>query len=97
MKDETSKPCPYVVATRGSGFNKTEEFCGKIPSEDSCYCPKHVLIIQDEREEIKRRSDRRIVARNLKTFKMEELAKSPLAAINPNFDEEGKRITGYER
>lgn len=98
MKDASTKnACLYVTGT--SKDRKTgaivEFFCKKIQAEDSVYCPRHLLMVQDYAPEYKRRAVKAQATRERKKALAEALEKSPLLAENPKFPQNSS--TGYER
>lgn len=86
--------CLWVVGTSSTGFGakKTTHkvFCNKLRDQDSVYCPKHKLFQAEEEQEKALFPLRMRAARQLKKARLEELANSPLAAINPRFDKPKK-------
>lgn len=84
--------CPYVVAIHKQtvGGLLVNERCGKIPADDSEYCPKHVLMKQEQEEKSASFPQRMKEAKELKKAKLAALAASPLA-VHPENE------TGYER
>jgi hypothetical protein len=94
--------CQYVVSTtkKWNKLKKTFDdvpiHCSKITAEHQEMCPKHILFVEDEAKEEQRKSENRRLNREFKKRQEIALKVSPLAAINPLFDDEGKRKTGYE-
>ena len=77
--------CLYEVV-KGTA-KKASEHCGKIQAEDSIYCPKHVLMVNDAALDYKRRSAKSAATRERKRLLKEALEVSPLRAENPAFNE----------
>lgn len=102
MKDASSRfGCLYVTGKGKAKNLKTgkmedvEYFCMKIQSEDSIYCPKHKVIVEDLGKAFKRRADKSAATRERKKLLKEALESSPLKAHNPKFDTVAE--TGYSR
>jgi hypothetical protein len=79
--------CPYVVSRHKRGRDIVFEYCHKLPEHGKLYCLKHQLIIDETPNEQARRRE---AQKKLKDYQKEQeavLAASPLAAINPLFDE----------
>lgn len=94
--------CRYITHHTKRWNKKTSRFddvlcyCHKLTAALEEFCPMHLLFLADEKEELKRKADARIVRRNLKAMNLETLKSSPLAAVNDKFTEDNKP-TGYER
>lgn len=99
LKEQQAKGgCPYVVAYHGyddGTGDKYAEFCNKIASRTSAYCPKHELLVNDIPNEAKRRMAHARNGKERKAMMRQMLETSPLAAMNPAFPE--NKPTGYER
>lgn len=96
--------CMYVLLTKKvwNGKKKVYEdsdvHCLKLTAENSVYCPKHALFIEDDGMETERRREKRSKDKQHRKEVADSLKTSPLAAINPSFDESGNRVSGaYSR
>lgn len=96
--------CVYKLSSKKvwNGKKRTYEdvdiHCLKLTAADSTYCPKHILFLEDEAKEKDRRLQKKILDKAYREAAAEDLRRSPLAAINPSFDEAGKRVAGtYSR
>jgi hypothetical protein len=86
--------CSFVVGLgrKKKGSAAPKLFCGKLRQEDAEFCPKHVLIHQDQLLDEERRIAAAKERRQAKQAEMAELAQSPLRADNPKFDEKSKPV-----
>jgi hypothetical protein len=82
------------VEEYGCTFKDEGGRCMKIAAEDSSYCPYHQLIHEDLAKEPRRRAEKRRRDRGYKAQQAEALKNSPLAAVNPDFNHDGERISG---
>lgn len=95
--------CQYVMSRTKEFNHKTKKWddvpirCGKLPGENDDHCPKHRLFVEDEKLEGERKRLARIDRKNNKKQRQEELATSPLAAVNEEFKEKKKAdwLQGY--
>lgn len=92
MKDISQKFACLFVIGKSKAFNPATKrvedadvFCSKIQSEDSVYCPKHVLITKEHEQEYKRRAAKAAITRDKKKILRDALEQSPLKAVNPKF------------
>lgn len=92
--------CNWIVgtSTRGVGPTKTVHhvFCNKLCEEGSSLCPKHTLFREDEAQEPLRQAQARVANRKFRQERLEALAASPLAAVNPRFDTKPKDHGGMD-
>lgn len=96
--------CMYKLSSKKVWNGKKKSYedvdihCLKLTGENSVYCPKHVLFLEDEAMEKDRRLQKKVLDKAHREAIAESLRRSPLASINPSFDESGKRISGaYSR
>ncbi len=71
--------------------------CGRIPAPASSYCPKHVLMAAEKAEEVVVKSGQAKERAEARKRQEEELQRSPLAAVNPEYGTRRKRVlqSGY--
>lgn len=68
--------------------------CGKIPATGSDLCPRCQLVAEHQAEAPARRAEKARLTLEARRAKDEELACSPLAALNPKFDKRVQRFDG---
>jgi len=73
-------------------YEDADIHCLKLTAADSVYCPKHVLFLEDEALEKDRRLKKKVLDKAHREAAAEALRRSPLAAVNPSFDDSGKRV-----
>ena len=77
--------CPGVAAAPGWQGNRNR--CGKIPADDSTLCPKCKHVAEYLAGEPARRAAKASLGRAYRQEQERLLATSPLAAVNPRFDD----------
>ena len=86
-------PCPWEMQherkkTKLAAY-RASTICGKLPDDNSVYCPKHKLMHDEEKNERSRWAERMRMAKQLKAEKKAYLESSPLRA-NYSMDESPK-------
>lgn len=66
-------------------------FCNKVRQEGFMLCPKHVLMTAERAHSDARRAEATARDRKRKQERLEALAGSPLAAVNPRYEPSGRR------
>jgi len=84
------EPCQWeLVAARVNlgdpKKSRPAQICGKLPSLDSPFCPKHKLMHDEAEAEKQRWSQRMQAAKDKKKLYADMLEHSPLRADNPQF------------
>jgi hypothetical protein len=85
MATSESFGCPYIIGRHKRGAT---EFCHRLPQLGKLYCPKHQLLIDEADNERERKRTARERLKMYRKAQEEVLAASPLAAVNPKFEEE---------
>jgi hypothetical protein len=98
----TQPGCTYITGTTQAWNRKKKAYetvnlhCNKMTAEAQTMCPKHILFVEDEAKKDERAEEKRRLTREFNKQQEFALKTSPLAAINPRFDDDGNRRTGYE-